>query len=459
MGGAGAANVPNECVPELRRTLGWCGDGGPATRALAHEPSSLAVMPDGSFAFSDAFNRAIRRVRDGVIDRIAGRGAPGERGRRPALRAAISYGTDLAAASDGSLLIADARNNWVRRVSADGGIATVAGTGARGFAGDGGPATAARLSMPGAVAALPDGGFLIADEWNRRIRRVSAGGTITTVAGDGREGFAGDGGPAAAATLASPGDVAATPDGGFLIVDRPASYSSGGPTTERLRRVSPAGVITTVLATEDRIRDVAPDPGGALVALISAAGGTTVLRWGLDGTTTELFRGRACPPPTVKVLPGDGGPAAAAYFAPTAIAGAPDGAVLIADYNFGRIRRVSPDGVISTVAGGGGVRGRIEGRTACGGADPTYQTWDYFGIIRARVRGRAVSLQFGTTLSADVEIVVRRGPRIVARRRLDVAADVHVVRLARLEPGRLRITLVGRHGGARLDDVASVRVR
>jgi hypothetical protein len=447
--GAGAANVPNECVPELRRTTGWCGDGGPATRALASEPSSLAVMPDGSFVFSDAYNRAVRRVRDGVIDRIAGRGAPGERGRLPALRAAISYGTDLAAASDGSLLIADGANNWVRRVSPDGGIATVAGTGARGFAGDGGPATGARLSLPSAVAALPDGGFLIADTWNRRVRRVSADGVITTVAGDGREGLTGDGGPATAATLSSPEDVDSLPDGGFLIVDGAGA----------LRRVSAGGVITTVLATEDRIRDVAPDPGGALVALISVDGRTRVLRWGLDGATTELFHGKACPPPLVKVLPGDGGPAAAAYFAPTAIAGAPDGAVLVADYNFGRIRRVSPDGVISTVAGGGGVRGRIVGRTACGGADPTYQTWDYFGIIRARVSGRAVSLKFGTTLAADVQIVVRRGPRIVARRRLDVAADVHVVRLARLEPGRLRITLVGRHGGARLDDVASVRVR
>jgi hypothetical protein len=93
----------------------------------------------------------------------------------------------------------------------------VAGDGTPGFSGDGGPATAAQLSGGFSVAATPDGGFLIADTNNLRIRRVSPTGTITTVAGDGEFGFSGDGGPATAAQLSEPTAVAATGDGGFLI--------------------------------------------------------------------------------------------------------------------------------------------------------------------------------------------------------------------------------------------------
>ena len=93
----------------------------------------------------------------------------------------------------------------------DGTITTVAGTGSGGFSGDGGPATAATIDTPRGLAALPDGGFLIADTNNERIRRVWPDGHITTVAGDGVRGFAGDGGPATAAELAFPFGVAKRP--------------------------------------------------------------------------------------------------------------------------------------------------------------------------------------------------------------------------------------------------------
>jgi hypothetical protein len=104
-------------------------------------------------------------------------------------------------------------------VSAAGIITTVAGTGADGSAGDGGPAVAAQITSPIAVSAAPDGGFLIADSSELRVRRVSPVGTITTVAGNGVLGFAGDGGLATAARLALPTSVAALPGGGFLIAD------------------------------------------------------------------------------------------------------------------------------------------------------------------------------------------------------------------------------------------------
>jgi hypothetical protein len=107
----------------------------------------------------------------------------------------------------------------VRRVSPAGTITTVAGTGGGGPLGDGGPATAALLSIPLAVAATPDGGFLVADPGNQRVRRVSPAGTITTVAGINVNGFFGDGGAATAAQLNGPLGVAATAEGGLLIAD------------------------------------------------------------------------------------------------------------------------------------------------------------------------------------------------------------------------------------------------
>jgi hypothetical protein len=121
--------------------------------------------------------------------------------------------------ADGGFLIGDSNDERVRRVSPAGIITTVAGTGTQGFAGDGGPATAAQLSGPDGVAVTPDGGFLFADSFNNRVRRVSPAGTITTVAGNGTAGAWGDGGPATAAELNEPEGVALTADGGFLVAD------------------------------------------------------------------------------------------------------------------------------------------------------------------------------------------------------------------------------------------------
>ena len=104
----------------------------------------------------------------------------------------------MSAASDGGFLIADKENNRIRRVAPDGTISTVAGTGSEGYNGDGMAATGAKLKKPEGVMALPDGGFLIADTGNRRIRRVTPLETIETVAGNGSCGYAGDSGDATA---------------------------------------------------------------------------------------------------------------------------------------------------------------------------------------------------------------------------------------------------------------------
>jgi len=137
----------------------------------------------------------------------------------------------------GGFLIADTANQRVRRVAADGRITTIAGSGAGGFAGDGGPATAARLQQPFGATVAADGSVLIADTTNSRVPRVGLDGVITTVAGRASFGGAGDGGPATAASLDTLSDVIPAPEGAFVIAD-------GG--TDRLRRVAADGRITTL---------------------------------------------------------------------------------------------------------------------------------------------------------------------------------------------------------------------
>ena len=140
--------------------------------------------------------------------------------------------------ANGDVLVADTENHRVRMISKAGIITTVAGTGERGYGGDDGPATLARLDRPFDVVALPAGGFLVAD--SNRVRRVAPDSTITTVAGSSEAGFSGDGGPANLARLSSPHGVTPLPGGGFLIAD------TGN---QRIRRVSPDGTISTIAGT------------------------------------------------------------------------------------------------------------------------------------------------------------------------------------------------------------------
>jgi len=159
----------------------------------------------------------------GLITRIAGTllaaGSAGDDG--PATDAELSFPEGIAVTVGGGFLIADTGNHVVRRVSAGGVITRVAGTTATaGSAGDDGPATDAQLNNPWGIAVTAGGGFLIADTGNQVIRQVSSGGVITRVAGTtGTGGSVGDDGPATDAQLNSPRAVAVTADGGFLILD------------------------------------------------------------------------------------------------------------------------------------------------------------------------------------------------------------------------------------------------
>ena len=276
---------------------GHNGDGGPATQAPLR-PADVVVAPDGSLYIAAPSEHRIRKVaRDGIIMTVAGSGRNGSGGDGgPATEAQISAMGQIALGADGSLYIAAPSEHRIRRVDPDGIITTIAGTGTLGHDGDGGPATQARLTHPRAVAVTADG--VVYCNSAHRIRRVDPDGIITTIAGHGGAGrFSGDGGPARDASLSFPRQLAMGADGSLYVVD------SGN---HRVRRIAPSGIITTVAG---------------------------------DGTSVHS---------------GDGGPATEAGFAQMiSVSVAPDGSLYIAEYDGDRIRRVGPDGVVTTVAGVG----------------------------------------------------------------------------------------------------------
>jgi glucose/arabinose dehydrogenase len=366
---------------------GVSGDGGPAVDARLRSPDHIAVGPDGELYTVDSPGRRagstvvvdgarVRKVgADREISTVAGGGGCAEEGEQyDVARASFCDGVrDIAVAADGAVYVPDPRTDavWmlspegtmirlpvylsaifsltisaaddlyvgrglgqgephvVQRVplsvpaapvpTADAGppwndlpartLALVAGTGQPGFAGDGGPAMAAQLSGPGSLAAGPDGTIYMVDTLNRRVRSIRIDGTIETYAGDGEVGdqppkqhagpAPGDGGLAVDASLHIPVGVAVGPDGSVYICDEP---------DQRVYRVSPAGVITT-----------------------------------FAGTGEEAFSG-------------DGGLAIDAALArPVDVAVGPDGSLYVADHGNHRIRKVDPNGIITTVAGTGDV--------------------------------------------------------------------------------------------------------
>ena len=197
---------------------GFAGDGGLATAATLNGPRGVAVASDGTLYISDTGNQRIRAVHQGVISTVVGSGARGYSGDGPALTAALFDPTALAVDASGSLLFCDTGNQRVRKLSG-GSIATVAGSGVQGFGGDGGAATAADLNTPLGIAAAADGTLYIADTQNQRVRTVHVDGTIATFAGTGVKGYSGDGGQATQAALDLPFGIAVGMDGVVLIGD------------------------------------------------------------------------------------------------------------------------------------------------------------------------------------------------------------------------------------------------
>ena len=274
-------------------------DGGPATEAQLQYPRGPALDGSGSLYVADSGHNRIRRIdTEGVITTIAGTGERGFGGDGgPATEAQLSSPTGVVLDGSGSLYVADIGNNRIRRIDTEGVITTIAGTGERGSGGDGGPATEAQFASPIGLALDGSGGLYVADIGNNRIRRIDAEGVITTIAGTGERGSGGDGGPATEAQFASPIGLALDGSGGLYVADIG---------NNRIRRIDAEGVITTIAGTGER-----------------GSGG-------------------------------DGGPATEAqFYGPTGLALDGSANLYVADQRNNRVRRIDAEGVITTIAGTG----------------------------------------------------------------------------------------------------------
>ncbi|MBI2689972.1 MAG: SMP-30/gluconolactonase/LRE family protein [Acidobacteria bacterium] len=218
-----------------------CNDDGPASQGRIANPAGLAVDRQGALLFADSYNHAIRKVANGIVTRVAGTGpdmfgGPGAFGGDggPALQAKLNRPWGIAVDGAGNIFFSDNLNHRIRRIATNGVITTIAGDGQAGYAGDGGPAINARLNYPTALAFNPAGDLLFTDTDNNRVRAISTGGTIRTVAGNGNYASTGDGGLATVAAVQSPIGLA---------VDSAGSYFVTQAYTGVIRRVDANGTI------------------------------------------------------------------------------------------------------------------------------------------------------------------------------------------------------------------------
>lgn len=248
-------------------TAGFGGDGSPASQALLNSPGGIACDSKGNVYIADGVNNCLRKIDvDGNIHTLAGNGSSGYSGDGGnASSALLNNGPGVGADSLGNIYIADTYNHRIRRVDALGVISTVAGNGTAGDSGDGGPATSASLNSPGGVACDNSGNIYIADSMNNCIRRVDPSGKINTVAGDGTAGYAGDGGPATLARMNTGSGVAVDSSGNIYIAD---TYNqcirkvdtSGNISTIAGNGVAINGIVQEALSTlENRIESEQPE--------------------------------------------------------------------------------------------------------------------------------------------------------------------------------------------------------
>lgn len=210
----------------------FSGDGAAATAASLNSPSGIAVDAAGDLYIADNYNNCIRKVSGGIISTVAGNGTAANTGDGgPATSASLDHPVDLTFDISGNMLIADGNNHSIRKVTPAGTISTVAGNGTSGYAGDGGPATAGKMNTPTNLIVDAGGNLIITDWTNNCIRKVTTAGIITTVAGNNTPGFSGDGGPATAAMMKYPIGIALATTGEIYVAEQQ---------NRRIRKLTPS---------------------------------------------------------------------------------------------------------------------------------------------------------------------------------------------------------------------------
>ncbi len=335
-------------------TLGYNGDNKPATQAQLNAPAGVAVDPDGTLEIADTRNHRIRKITpDGTIQTTAGTGIAGYNGNnKPARQAQLNTPVSIAVDADGTIYVADTFNQRIRSV-ARGDLSTLTGTGMAGYNGDNKPATQAQLNRPNGVALGHNDTTYVADTLNQRIRKITRDGTITTIAGTGIAGYNGDNKPATQTQLNYPSGVTVGPDNTLYIVDT---------SNQRIRKIANDGTIQTVAgngvagyngdnkpATEANLHtpySVALNRDGTIY--FTDASNHRLRRINPDGMISTIAgTGTAG-------YNGDNKPATQARLDfPHGVAIGPDDAVYIADTNNQRIRKINLEGTISSIAGTG----------------------------------------------------------------------------------------------------------
>ena len=323
-------------------TPAFGGDRGPAANALLNEPRDTAIGPDGSIFVADTFNHRIRKIgTDGTITTVAGDGSTTYDGdNQRATKASLYWPHDVVVDSKGVLYIADSNHHRVRRVDSNGTITTVAGSGRAGSSGDGGPAVQARIKNPKSVVLY--GRYLYLAALDNKVRRVNlATGIIRTYAGTGVAGYSGDGGPARAAKLDGPQRLQVDSLGNLYVADTGNSVvrriDAGTRLISTIAGNGDAGFNraagSAVLVQLNHPRGIALD--GDDVLYVADSDNHRIRRIDLVARRLSTVAG------TTRGFAGDSGPARLAkLYQPRGLSVTPEGDLLVADTFNSRLRRI-----------------------------------------------------------------------------------------------------------------------